>query len=141
MSDIPVQKRVTYQEWDGKLSFASERGHFPESKALSFDSAEALNKWVTENPGFLCVELLTMKGLMGDKLVAVLTKQMSDPEELAAYEARADIINTEMSKWRAERDAAKEAEVRRKEDEERERVRLVNLGRKCEENHGKKAKE
>lgn len=141
MSDTPVQDRPLFRQWNGKVSFASERGHFPESKALSFNSVDDLNKWFEQNPGFLVVELLAMKGLMGDSLVAIITKQLSDPEELAAFEARSQFVNEQMAKWKEERDAAKEAEVKRKETEERERIRLVNLGRKCEENHGKKAKE
>jgi len=137
---LDIYKKVT--NYPGDMAFAHERGHFPgcSVKLFPFPPSNgppntlgvdvAVNEWAKANPMFIVIEILvTLSGIL-----VVYTKQVS-PEEEADLNEVAREVDALMQARRAKRaeDAAKSQEASQQAEKERER--LVELGKRCEKNH------
>ena len=131
---LDIYKKVV--GYPGDMAFAHDRGHFPGVAVKMFPAAGAadgMNEWAKANPMFVVIEVL----VTGPSVLVFYTRQVSPEEENDLNEVARE-VDALMQKRRAERAEAATKTAELAKAAEREQVRLAELGRRCEENHGKK---
>lgn len=114
----------------GDINFMAGRENVSNCRALHFFTARGMNKWFANNHGYLVVQ--AGSNFWGHNLI--VGKVLSD-EEYAEMMEIMELVNIERDK-RAQ--ARREQEDKRKEAEEaakQEQLDLLELGKKCRENH------
>lgn len=120
-----------FLEW-GHINFESANGVIQSNcKAVEFQTADEMNKWFADSPGVFATQIFPMDG----KLVAICNRVM-DEEEQADLSARADAIRKYVEEAKAKRQEAKLLEEKTLEERAAEQERLIEVGKKCEHNHG-----
>lgn len=134
---IDVWKRVWSRPPIGKVHVATAREYRSNCKMLFFVTPEDLNDWFDANPGHI---LFDWKTSAGGVLYCIIGQVLS-PEEQDDMELRASVINEEVEKRKQERAAQLEAHAEKLKAEIAENKRLIEVGKKCEHNHGALIKE
>lgn len=113
----------------GHINVAHERGYFVGCKVFTFDSADALNDFFTENKTLLCVDIYEAWGKL-----AVLVHRVIEAEEMAQYQEFSKQVDSKMQEWKAKQAEVAQAEDVRKAKELAELKRLAEVGKNYENN-------
>jgi hypothetical protein len=121
----------------GHINFESDKGITQSNvKAFAFATVHEMNEWFEKNPGHFAVQVMGVR----DYIVCLINKVLSS-EEQQLLEDRADAIAKIMEEKRLAREEAEKLTEEGQAKARAEVDRLMNLGRKCEHNHGAVLKE
>lgn len=125
----------------GGISIESPNGvNYSGTKAMEFESIEAMNAWFEGNFGHLVVQLfphtrVEKDGALRTGIVAIVAK-VFDEEELQELADINAIVGELKAKRKAEREAQELENQLAQQKHEDDLKELQALGRKCRENHG-----
>jgi hypothetical protein len=113
-------------------------GSYSGCKLERFSTIEDLNKFFEANENMTVMDMWPGTGQNPDWYV--LYTNFMDPEEKADFDDAAEELRGIMARKREERRKAELETLTAEEKAARETERLVEVGKKCEANHGKKAR-
>ena len=135
MSELP-EKRNFIEKRPGNINYADERGSYPGCHLKFFPDSAGVNAFFAENANLLVVKL----DATSDGLFVLYTNQL-DSEDLEEFNE----FSRAWMNHKQERDAAKaktQAEKERSQKAAEDDVKaLIELGKKCRDNHGKQTKQ
>ena len=129
-----VKDRFGYLHTDFTNSSA-----YSHSKLMEFAHADLLNEWFKENRGYIVHALGVRKGSTAHglhDLYYVLVNKIRTDEEIQESQDIASIVEEQLEKKRSERMKAQLDAEEAREKAEQVRAELLELGRKCKDNHG-----
>jgi hypothetical protein len=134
------QPNVKHEEYPGKINFADVRGNYPGCAAIEFRDAIEMNSFFADNPNRLVVAVFPtqrrfMGGVVEFYITCLYTKILTD-EEIAEFNEVQSEARRLIDERKAKREAARKLIEEEKVKQLQEQKRLLDLGRKCEENHG-----
>ena len=135
----PTEKKGI--QYPGKISYVSPSGQgFYGCAVQQFETAEAMELFFKENPGYQLVDLKTNVAFddAGRSLiyyVAIYTSVLQE-EELELLKDRADAIEQLTQEKREARLKLQQEQEEHQEKVRKEEQRLIGVGAKCEKDHG-----
>lgn len=126
-----IPKNRPLLERIGNVALDTNGGVFSGCLFKLFNDEDELNDYFRMNANIMLVDWkVDSGGIMG-----VLTNTL-DADQLEVIKLRTNVIEAEVQKLKDARDAEKEAEQTKMNKEVEEKMRLADIGEKCEKNHG-----